>query len=63
MQPALFSTKLAWRREQVTRIFFLDERRLGDCPHCRKPLSPGEVAEQWCEDCGPLTPREMRGAA
>jgi hypothetical protein len=21
------------------------------CPHCAKPLTPGEMCERWCESC------------
>ncbi len=37
-------------------------RRIFDCPDCGKALSPGEIEQLTCEDCGPLTPRETPAA-
>jgi len=33
------------------------------CPHCRKPLCPGEVIERFCETCAKPIVSPMRGVA
>lgn len=50
------------RLRTVPALRFNDERKFTICPECGKYLCPGEVAEQWCEDCGALTPREAQVA-
>jgi hypothetical protein len=50
------------RLKSVPKLQFNGERKFTMCPECGKHLSPGEIAEQWCEECGPLTPREAKVA-